>query len=157
MTNTYDKSPHTIGKWKSRENTKTPSKTSVIQRLRTDLGRSFGLPIVIQFVYGISKHIWVLRFHCSWVYYYNICNAILKDFHLKKKQQKNMLRIKVSTYIFPFIWNDLNINIMPYGKKEKWHSLKLWNCYFIDTFCLCSLFDNFLYMKYGVLSEKHFL
>ena len=42
LTQSYDKSPYTHEKKnkKQRDNTKTPSKTSITQRLRTDLGRS---------------------------------------------------------------------------------------------------------------------
>ena len=35
---------------KQRDNTKTPSKTSITQRLRTDLGRSVGVTIATQLV-----------------------------------------------------------------------------------------------------------
>ena len=36
---------------KQRENTKTPPKTSIAQRLRTDLGRSVGVSIATQVVW----------------------------------------------------------------------------------------------------------
>ena len=42
--------PHTIRKWKSRDNRKTPPFTLVTQQLRTDLGRSVGVTIFIQLV-----------------------------------------------------------------------------------------------------------
>ena len=37
--------------WKPMDNTNTPSKTSITQRLRTDLGRSVGVTTVIQLVW----------------------------------------------------------------------------------------------------------
>ena len=36
---------------KQRDNTKTPQKTSITQRLRTDLGRSVGVTIATQLVW----------------------------------------------------------------------------------------------------------
>ena len=36
---------------KAMDNTKTPSKTSITKRLRTDLGRSVGITTVIQLVW----------------------------------------------------------------------------------------------------------
>ena len=52
LTQSYDKSPYTDRKKskKQRDNTKTPPKTSITQRLRTDLGRSVGVTIATQLV-----------------------------------------------------------------------------------------------------------
>ena len=52
LTQSYDKSPCTDRKIKKaqRDNTKTPPKTSITQRLRTDLRRSVGVTIATQLV-----------------------------------------------------------------------------------------------------------
>ena len=48
----YDKSPYTGRKiQKQRDNTKTPTKTSITHQLRTDLGRSVGVTIANQLVW----------------------------------------------------------------------------------------------------------
>ena len=55
LTQSYDKSPYADRKSKTqRENTKTPPKTSITQRLRTDLGRSVWLTIATQLVWFIN-------------------------------------------------------------------------------------------------------
>ena len=53
LTQSYDKSPYTDKKKskKQRDNTKTPPKTSITQRLRTDLGRSVWVMIATQLVW----------------------------------------------------------------------------------------------------------
>ena len=55
LTQSYDKSPYTDRKIKKkkqqRDNTKTPTKTSITQRLRNDLGRSVGVTIATQLVW----------------------------------------------------------------------------------------------------------
>ena len=52
LTQSYDNSPYTDRKSKSqRDNTKTPPKPSITQRMRTDLGRSVGWTIAIQLVW----------------------------------------------------------------------------------------------------------
>ena len=49
LTQTYDENPYTNREVrKPMDNTKTPPKTSITQRLRTDLGRSVGVTAVIQ-------------------------------------------------------------------------------------------------------------
>ena len=52
LTKSYDKSHYTHRKKskKQRDNTKMPQKTSITQRLRTDLGRSVGVTTVTQLV-----------------------------------------------------------------------------------------------------------
>ena len=77
LTQSYDKSPFIDRKSKKqRENTKTPQKTSITQRLRTDLGRSVGVTIAIQLV-------WLNRFTGSQPSHLpqKPCNQ--KDTHLK--------------------------------------------------------------------------
>ena len=51
LTQSFDKTPYTnrINR-KQKDNTQTPPKTSITQRLRTDLGRSVGVTTVIQLV-----------------------------------------------------------------------------------------------------------
>ena len=52
LTQSYDKSPYTNKKSKpQRDNTKTPPKTSITQRLRTDIGRSVGVTTTTQLVW----------------------------------------------------------------------------------------------------------
>ena len=52
LTQSYDKaSTPTEKPTKQRDNTLTPRKTSITQRLRTDLGRSFGVTIAVQLVW----------------------------------------------------------------------------------------------------------
>ena len=52
LTQSYDKTPLYQQKIRnSKDNTQTPSKTSITQRLRTDLGRSDGVKTVIQLVW----------------------------------------------------------------------------------------------------------
>ena len=52
LTQSYDKIPYTDGKiQKQHDNTKTPPKSSITQRLRTDLGRSVGVAIATQLVW----------------------------------------------------------------------------------------------------------
>ena len=52
QTESYDKSPYTDRKiQKQLYNTKTPPKTSITQRLRTDLGRSGWVTIATQLVW----------------------------------------------------------------------------------------------------------
>ena len=52
LTQSYDKSPYTDRKIKKqRDNTKTPPKTSITQRLQTDLGRSVRVTIATQLVW----------------------------------------------------------------------------------------------------------
>ena len=52
MTQSYDKGPYTQEKSKQEcDNTKTLPKTSITQRLRTDLGRSVWVTIVTQLVW----------------------------------------------------------------------------------------------------------
>ena len=52
LTQSYDKSPTPTEKSKKqRDNTKTPPKTSIIQRLQTDLGRSVEVMIATQLVW----------------------------------------------------------------------------------------------------------
>ena len=52
LTQSYDKSPYTDRKiQKQRENIKMPSKTSITQSLRTDLGRPVGVTIATQMVW----------------------------------------------------------------------------------------------------------
>ena len=59
LTRSYDKSPYTHRKKKyKRDNTQTQPKTSIIQRLRFDLGRSVRVTIVTQLV-------WLNRFKGS--------------------------------------------------------------------------------------------
>ena len=49
LTQSYDKNPYTNRKFEM-QNTNTPPKTSIKQRLRTDLGRSIGVATTIQLV-----------------------------------------------------------------------------------------------------------
>ena len=52
LTQSYDKSPNTPEKSeKQRDNTKMPPKTSITQRLRTDLGRSVEITTATQLVW----------------------------------------------------------------------------------------------------------
>ena len=49
LTQTYDKNPYTNGKFENQWTTQNiPPKTSITQRLRTDLGRPVGVTTVIQ-------------------------------------------------------------------------------------------------------------
>ena len=43
LTQSYDKIPYTIRKWKGQESTLQTTKSSITQRLRTGLGQSDGL------------------------------------------------------------------------------------------------------------------
>ena len=53
LTQSYDKTPYTNRKFeKPKDNTQTPPKTSITQRLQTDLGRSVG---VISHPTGVVK------------------------------------------------------------------------------------------------------
>ena len=77
LTQSYDKSPYADRKnlkatWKH----KTPPKTSITQRLQTDLGRSVGVTIA-------TKLVWLNRFTGYQPSYLpqNPCNQ--KDTHLK--------------------------------------------------------------------------
>ena len=52
LTQSYDKSPYIVRKsQKQHDNTKTPPKTSITQRLRTELGRLVGVKIATQLVW----------------------------------------------------------------------------------------------------------
>ena len=59
LTQSYDKTPYTNRKFENQRttHTQTPQKTSITQRLRTDLGRSVGVTSnptgVVKPVYGI--------------------------------------------------------------------------------------------------------
>ena len=51
LTQSYEKAPTPAGKLKKSDNTKRPLKTSITQRLRTDLGRSVGVTTATQLVW----------------------------------------------------------------------------------------------------------
>ena len=56
LTQSYDKTPYTNRKFENQRSTQTPPKTSITQRLRTDLERSVGVTNhptgVVKPVYG---------------------------------------------------------------------------------------------------------
>ena len=64
---------------KQHDNTKTPSKTSIIQRLRTDLGRSIGATISTAsylFHYSLRDPLYVSTNSLKLNVYFNICDKI---------------------------------------------------------------------------------
>ena len=76
LTQSYAKSIYTIRKWKSRDNTETLQKSSITQRLRTDLGRSVVVTTVI-------RPVWLNQFTGSQPSHspQKLCNQ--KGIHLK--------------------------------------------------------------------------
>ena len=57
---------------KQRDNIKTPPKTLITQRLRTDLGRSVGVTAVTPLVNVYCNLIYMKRFNFAWIFKKNV-------------------------------------------------------------------------------------
>ena len=100
---------------KQRDNTKTPPKTSIIQRLRTDLGRSVGVTIATQLVW-LNRLTGFQPSHSpqqlqSWNEDYKIKTAKLIIYSENKVTKSNFYIISVILDI-GFLGNEMSANIM---------------------------------------------
>ena len=93
-TQSYDKSHHAIRKRKSRDNTNTPQKASIRQRLRTDLRRSVEVTTVIQLVLGIPTFPLTTKDMLSNGHAFKICKSPCRDRGPKTDPSGVVIKIK---------------------------------------------------------------